>query len=240
MSQTLINCTCKNRLGFSLPPLTLIPQYFKRFNRSKTRWNKRNLKTKQWNPLRLRLFSLASMTSWSFQTVRRMHEGWKQGDMCSVSVFFVRVGSQISPLRAKKNWNIPSPGRTRSVKCHTPGPTKTIKSPPHALPPPCRLYIYRCIMLSLLRLERKQKDFSKPFRIRIFFFLSYSFGIETIKTLIQSLICFLKNHTRFQFRPKRHKNPTWWGGTYLYSSPPAPQPGCRTSPWSNSSLKHFV
>ena len=145
--------------------------------------------------------------------------GVEAGNVCLVTVSFALVGSQISPRRAKKDSNIPSRGRTRSVKCPTPGPTKTIKSPPHALPPPCRLYIYRCIMLSLLRLERKQKDFSKPFRIRIFFFLSYSFGIETIKTLIQSL-CFLKNHTRFQFRPKRHKNPTWWGGTYLYSSPP--------------------
>ena len=40
----------------------------------------------------------------------------------SVSVFFVRVGSQISPRsprRAKKDSNIPSPGRTRSVKCPT-------------------------------------------------------------------------------------------------------------------------
>ena len=58
------------------------------------------------------------------------------GNMSSVSVFFVRVGSQISPRRAKKDSNIPSPGRTRSVKCPSPGPTKTIKSPPHALPPP--------------------------------------------------------------------------------------------------------
>ena len=58
------------------------------------------------------------------------------GNICSVSVFFVRVGSQISPRRAKKDSNIPSPGRTRSVKCPTPGPTKTIKSPPHALLPP--------------------------------------------------------------------------------------------------------
>ena len=57
------------------------------------------------------------------------------GNICSVSVFFVRVGSQISPRRAKKDSNIPSPGRTRSVKCPTPGPTTTIKSPPHALPP---------------------------------------------------------------------------------------------------------
>ena len=41
-------------------------------------------------------------------------------------------------------------------------------------------------MLSLLRLERKRKNSSNPFRILIFFFLSYSFGIETIKTFIQS------------------------------------------------------
>ena len=52
--------------------------------------------------------------------------------------------------RAKKDSNIPSPGRTRLVKCPTPGPTKTIKSPPHALPPPPlpqthRLYVDRCI-----------------------------------------------------------------------------------------------
>ena len=59
---------------------------------------------------------------------------------------FVQVGSQISPRRAKKDSNIPSPGRTRSVKCPTPGTTKTIKSPPHALPPPPRRhYIDRCI-----------------------------------------------------------------------------------------------
>ena len=69
----------------------------------------------------------------------------KAGNICSVSVSFFRVGSQISPRRAKKDSNIPSPGRTRSVKCPTPGPTKTIKSPPYALPPPCRLNIDRCI-----------------------------------------------------------------------------------------------
>ena len=67
------------------------------------------------------------------------------GNICSVSVFFVRVGSQISPRRAKKDSNIPSPGRTRSVKCPTPGPTRTIKSPPHALPSPRPHNIDRCI-----------------------------------------------------------------------------------------------
>ena len=52
-------------------------------------------------------------------------------------------------------------------------------------------------MLTLLRLERKQNSSSNPFQIRIFFFLSYSFGIETIKTFIQSCSS-LKNRTRFQ------------------------------------------
>ena len=78
----------------------------------------------------------------------------KVGNTCLVSVFFVQVVSQISPCQAKKDSNIPSPGRTRSVKCPTPGPTKTIKSPPHALPCPhhpppplCRHNIDRCIKL---------------------------------------------------------------------------------------------
>ena len=44
------------------------------------------------------------------------------------------------------------------------------------------------VMLSLLRLERKQKRFSNPFRIRIFLFLAYSFGIETINTFIHSVV----------------------------------------------------
>ena len=113
---------------------------------------KRNLRTKQWNPLSLRLFSLASMNSWSFSN--RTAHAWsvEARNICSVSVFFVRVGSQISPRRAKKDSNIPSPGRTRSVKCPTPGTTKTIKSHPMLPPPhPLRLYIDRCINLKATR-----------------------------------------------------------------------------------------
>ena len=54
------------------------------------------------------------------------------------------------PCQAKKDSNIPFPGRTRLVKCPTSGPTKTIQSPPHALPPPSRwLYIDRCILVLL-------------------------------------------------------------------------------------------
>ena len=52
-------------------------------------------------------------------------------------------------------------------------------------------------MLSLLRLERKQKISSNAFRIRIFLFLSHSFGIETINTFIRSRSS-LEKHTRFQ------------------------------------------
>ena len=78
-------------------------------------------------------------------------------------------------------------------------------------------------ILSLLRLERKQKNSSNPFRIRIFLFLSYSFGIETINTFIHSRSS-LENHTRFQtkmgkvytrFQNKTAQKPTRWDGTYL-------------------------
>ena len=43
-------------------------------------------------------------------------------------------------------------------------------------------------MSSLLRLDRKQKNSSTLFRIRIVFLLSYSFGIETINTFIHSVV----------------------------------------------------
>ena len=160
MSHTLINCTCKNRLRFSLLSFTLIPQYLKGS---------------------IVLVGLASMISRSFQPLRRMREAWKRGilvprarrflvtwsgrlqikpsgsgdengkrgNIYSVSVFFVRGGSQISPHRAKKDSNIPSPGRTRSVKCPTQGQQR--QSNPHDMPwfphPPFprRLYIDRCI-----------------------------------------------------------------------------------------------
>ena len=43
-------------------------------------------------------------------------------------------------------------------------------------------------MSLLLRLEHKQKNSSNTFRIRIFLFLSYSFGTETINTFIHSVV----------------------------------------------------
>ena len=96
---------------------------------------KRHLRTKQWNPLCFRLFPLALHDFQIFPDGTAHAWSVEGRNICSVSVFIVRVVSQISPRRAKKDSNIPSPGRTRSVKCPTPGPTKTIKSPPHALSP---------------------------------------------------------------------------------------------------------
>ena len=79
-------------------------------------------------------------------------------------------------------------------------------------------------MLSLLRLERKHKSYSNPFRIRIFLFLSFSFGIEMINTPIHPVVPSKTIHDSRPkrakrisvFRPKRPKNPTRWGGTYPY------------------------
>ena len=51
--------------------------------------------------------------------------------------------------------------------------------------------------LSFLRLERKQKNSSNEFRILIFLFRSYSFGIKMITTFICSRSS-LENHTRCQ------------------------------------------
>ena len=91
-------------------------------------------------------------------------------------------------------------------------------------------------MLSLLRLERKQNNYSNPFPIRIFLFLSYSSGIETISTFIHSVVpSKTQPDSRPKwakcipvFRPKRRKNPTRWGGTYVYGlykgvAPPLPR-----------------
>ena len=67
------------------------------------------------------------------------------------------------------------------------------------------------------------KKSSNAFRIRVFLFHSYSYGIETIIKFIRSRSS-LENHNEKRpkwekcapvFRPKRRKNPSRWGGTYL-------------------------
>ena len=79
-------------------------------------------------------------------------------------------------------------------------------------------------MMSLLRLERKQKNYSNPSRIRIFLFLSYSFGIETVNTFIHYVVPLkpypIPDQNGQSLDPfsgqKGRKNPTQWGGTHLY------------------------
>ena len=91
--------TCKNRLSFSLLPFALIPQYLKRFN-----WSI------QWNPLAFSLFSLASIISRSFQTVRRVREAWMFG-LCL--------------FRPSRQSNIPtSVPRRAKIKCSLPRENK--------------------------------------------------------------------------------------------------------------------
>jgi len=97
----------------------------------------------------------------------------------------------------------------------------------------------RNYVIKVLRLERKQKSSSNPFRIRLFLFLSYSFGIETINTFIHSRVS-LENHTPFQnkmgkiytrFQSKKaHKLYPMGYGTYLYGlykGVPPPPPGVK-------------
>ena len=52
-------------------------------------------------------------------------------------------------------------------------------------------------MLPLLQIKAQTKIFWNPFRIRIFLFLSYSFGIKTINTFLHPSSS-LENHTQFQ------------------------------------------
>ena len=90
----------------------------------------------------------------SFQTVGRVREAWKWRNICSVSISFVRVGSQIHPAhvgptsdeerfkyplpRENKIGQMPYPRANKDNKIPTPCPA----SPP---PPPARLYVVSCI-----------------------------------------------------------------------------------------------
>ena len=82
-------------------------------------------------------------------------------------------------------------------------------------------------MLSLPRLERKQSNFANAFLIRIFLFLSCSFGIKRINTLISSRSS-LENHTRFQAKMgivyTRFQTKTAQSIS-LYEGVPPPPPG---------------
>ena len=96
-------------------------------------------------------------------------------------------------------------------------------------------------MLTSLKLERKQNNSSNAFRIRIFLFRAYSFGIETITSIVRSCSS-LENHTRFQtktskvyqtrFQSKKAQKILPFGAADTYMAdirehPPPPGSRCR-------------
>ena len=72
------------------------------------------------------------------------------------------LSSQISPRLAKKDSNIPSLGEQDQSNALPLTPTKTIKSPPHTLPPPPRQHnIDRCIITVNRPLSYRGKFFHR-------------------------------------------------------------------------------
>ena len=85
-----------------------------------------------------------------------MREAWKR-ETCSVSVFFVRVGSQLSPRRGEQyQSNAVSQGKQRQSN---PYPMPCLPPPP----PPCRHDIDRCITCALFFFNRvfRQERFKR-------------------------------------------------------------------------------
>ena len=86
--------------------------------------------------------------------------------------------------------------RPKHVIFHTPFQPRPLKSIPVFRPG-----LWAEIMSSFLKLERKENNSSNVFRIRIFLFHSYSFGIESITTFIRFRT--FENHTRFHTNGRR-------------------------------------
>ena len=88
-----------------------------------------------------------------------------------------------------------------------------------------QIWLWAEIMLWSLGSKRKQKNSLNAFRICIFLFCSYSFGIKTINTFISSQSSLEnptllqtkmgKVYTRFQTKKAQNWPHTLWGGTYL-------------------------
>ena len=123
--------------------------------------------------------------------------------------------------------------RPKNVIFHTHFQTRTIKSIPIFRPG-----LYPEIMLSLIRLECKQKKFFESnwnSHTVLSFLLIWDWNHKYFHTLFSAL----ENHTRFQtkmgkvytrFQTKTAQKPARWGSTYLYSLykgvPTTGQQGC--------------
>ena len=112
------------------------------------------------------LVLIVSMTSWSFQTVRRMREAWKretyvpsQSFSSESAVKYLHVGQrkiQISPRLGQQDQSNALPqGQQR-------------QSNPHPIPLPRQLYIDRCITLGyFLRTPDNSNLFQFPLKVRV-------------------------------------------------------------------------
>ena len=83
--------------------------------------------------------------------------------------------------------------RTKNVIFHTRFQTRSLKSVPIS-----DLAFRQKLCYHYVDYSANKKNSSNPFQIRIFLFLFYSFGIETITSSIIHSLSSLKNHTWFQ------------------------------------------
>ena len=132
----LINCTCNNRLGCSLLPLTLIPQYpleevqLIKSTLKQTKFGGKTVKSTQ--------LSLVLVGLHNFHLSRPYGACVKRGSgkhMFGLSLFRQSRQSNIS-TSGEERFKYPLPWENKISQVPWPGPTKTIKSPPHALPSP--------------------------------------------------------------------------------------------------------
>ena len=131
MSHTLINCTYKNRLGCSLLPFTLIPQYLKRFIKNTLKQTKFEYKTVKSTQLSLVLVGLRNFQINPDRT--RLRKAWKwetRKHMFGLSLFRLSRQSKISIPWENKISQMPFPRANKDNQIPTPCPASS--SPPPA------------------------------------------------------------------------------------------------------------
>ena len=143
MSHTLINCTCKNRLGCSLLPFTLIPQYLKRLNKIKNTLKQKKFEEKS-TQLPLVLVSLHD-----FQKLRSQETYVRsQSFSFESAVKYLHVGRrkiQISPpLGEQDQSNALLQGQQRQSNPH---PMPYLPPPPPLSP--CRISLIGALQIGV-------------------------------------------------------------------------------------------
>ena len=134
MSHTLINCTCK---------IDLVSLYFRLLwyhSILRGSIDQKHANTNEIWRQNGEIHSALVCSHWPpwLPNLFNMREVWRRETYVQSQSLSSELAGKISPRRANKDSNIPSPERTRSAKCPTLGLTKTVKSPPPypASPPP--------------------------------------------------------------------------------------------------------